>query len=681
MDMIYTNSNLIDQGILQDYSFDMEYGIGEKDTNTFECKIQKYNPAMQGENRIDQDSVLYIEFTEYGGIIDRIESETNTGVITLSGRTWHGILNSFVIEPPKGLIYRTYNGTVTEVLTQMISDVGLDDLFEVDSEENEEDIEINNFEVRYESLYDAIIRMLNSNDIEGKLVCSYFNGKVHLVGTTAANYSAMEEFDSSQVPFKVGITYNNINHMVCLGQGNGEKRAVIHLFADEYGNIQPYTTTDEPLQDSDYILDKSQQVMTGLGERAYIYDYPNAEIVYNYIALTEKPVNWEADYYKLYYEHTGEDSSGNEVYEILEREFKNRFHLLTYEPADWRVNEGYKNYYTCDSTGTTGTSVKELQESDPECQITYTPTGGKNGQFWDWTTNWKEYYEYNSVEGTYSQVSSKYNEQWVQQTTQPPTWGWQYSSYSVRTWNGYTWVYSAVQGISQSHYEKQTKKPTDWNTNYNSYYTKFSKAKTIKDSNGKVTKTYKKGSYVKIDVALAQGWISPTSKKKPYPKWSSRTFYTFVQDTPLAPSFPPKGYNSVWYLVRTETYPDWQDGRYYERIVDKTPKFKLPDPANDFYGYWELHKNEEQIPDFVVGTYYYQVEDRYRILVSDALAKFETLTDTSTLDIDLELESNYDVGDIVGSIDEVTGIQVNKPILRKIIKIKKDIVSISYEVE
>ena len=68
-------------------------------------------------------------------------------------------------------------------------------------------------------------------------------------------------------------------------------------------------------------------------------------------------------------------------------------------------------------------------------------------------------------------------------------------------------------------------------------------------------------------------------------------------------------------------------------------------------------------------------------LVEAGIERLNDLRDTSTLDIDLELESQYDVGDIVGSIDNVTGIEVNKPILREIVKIKKDILSIEYQVE
>jgi hypothetical protein len=69
------------------------------------------------------------------------------------------------------------------------------------------------------------------------------------------------------------------------------------------------------------------------------------------------------------------------------------------------------------------------------------------------------------------------------------------------------------------------------------------------------------------------------------------------------------------------------------------------------------------------------------MLIQNAMKKWAEIRDTSTLNIDLELESNYDVGDVIGSIDEVTKVEVNKPILRKVIRIRKDIVSVEHSVD
>jgi hypothetical protein len=121
--------------------------------------------------------------------------------------------------------------------------------------------------------------------------------------------------------------------------------------------------------------------------------------------------------------------------------------------------------------------------------------------------------------------------------------------------------------------------------------------------------------------------------------------------------------------------PAFEAGRYYHRTVDDTPLWEVGK-------YYTLYEDVWQIIEFSPnGSIFEQVQDRFAMLIQDAAKKWTELRDTSTLDIDLELDSSYDVGDIVGSIDEVTKIEVNKMIQRKIIKIRQDIVSVEYNVD
>lgn len=670
MDMIYADANLEDVGVLQDYSFDMEYGVGDKDTNTFTCKIQKYNLAMQGDNPITQDFVLYVENTEYGGIVDRVESDTKTGVITLSGRTWHGILNSFIIEPPTYNPYQSYHGTITQVLTQMINSAGLSQFFVV---ENGSNVSVGNFQVRYEPVYDAMMRMLQEYGC--KLKTWYKNGKVHVMGVISCNYATNEEFDSSQVPFKVGITYNNINHMICLGQGDGVKRAVIHLFTDDNGVVQPYIQSNvrDPIQDSDYILDKRKKVMTGLNERTYVYDYPNAEITYNYPLLTSKPKDWESEYYKKYY--VKDKNSENETYKLIDRVFKDELRLLKTEPKDWSIRDGYKKYYTVNVKRTESYPVTDLQEDDPLCKISYLPEGGKIGEFWDWTQNYADYYEYDSLEGDYVHVSAHritINDNHM--TEKPIDWDFHYSYYNTRTWNGTEWEYHEVEKDRVIYYELLEERPVDppWGA-WDDIYVKVTEEMPER-------RPFRVGDYITVKQALDSRLLMRDDRHHEDGanlRFKKNMFYV-RKGKLVTPAFPEGG---VYYTTYKSVAPPWQDGRYYKRVVDNTPRFRKPDPSRGFYGYWELVKGVEQIPKFVRNTYHYETVDRMKVLVADAIKKLSELRDTSTLKIDLELEAQYDVGDIVGSIDEVTKIKVNKPILRKTIKIKKDIVTVSHEVE
>lgn len=650
MDLIYADSNLIDLGVLQDYSLDIEYG--NNSTNDFEVKVQKDNHVC------DQDYILYIEFTEYGGIIDRIESDTGSGEVTYKGRTWHGLLDSYVIEPPTGQIYRTFNGDANDVLSEIISLCGLGNLFEVDSTAS--GITITGFQSRYEKTYALILRMLNSYN--AKMYCYWKAGKVRIGALLAVNYAVNEEFDSSQVPFKVGLTYNNINHMVCLGQGQGINRAVIHLFCDDGGKVQPYTFVDNPLQDSDYILDKRNQVLFGREERSEIFDEPNAEIITNYIPLTVKPDDWKGTYYKYYVPYV---DAGEIKYNLVERVYDDVYELQKTTPDDWYsdTNNGYAQYYYWDSLTETFQNVKALEEE--QATVDYIPLPSIPV---DWKNYYKQYYEYDSTSGTYSNVNPA--EQIIPEAvlSAPPDWDWTYSKYYTRTWDGTQWVYNTVQGITQDVYDKQLSKPSDWNTNWGSYYV------LLKDGGfekgGKVTEW--KGGYYTVDYAVNTAKVLHKQKGKLYPKWEQGRFYVKGSKT-VAPPFSAAG-GTVYNLKKEDVAPPFEIGRYYYRTVDDTPQWTIGT-------YYTLHDNMEIIPDFVAGAYYRDVQDRYAMLIQDAANRWTELRDTSTLDIDLELESSYDVGDIVGSIDEVTKIEVNKMIQRKIIKIRQDIVSVEYNVD
>lgn len=713
--MIFADENLIDQGVLQDYSFDEEYGTGASDTNTFECRVQKYNDAVTGKNGvkpITQDFILYVEFTEYGGIIDRVESDTKTGEIIYSGRTWHGILNSFVIQPPSGQIYRTYWGESNEVLSQMIEDIGMTSLFVVDVvEEVDKTIDVNVFEVRYEKAYDCIIRLLK--ECNAKLLAYYQNGQVHLGIVPVCNYATNEEFDSSQVPFKVGYTYNNVNHLICLGQGDGVDRAVIHLFMDDGEVVQPYAKVDNPKQDSDYYLDESHKVMTGIAEIVDIYDAPNSEIITNYLPQNTKPADWKGTYHTKYYKKTEED--GETKYSLFKQFFRDEYRLTPQEPTNWVVSRGFSDYYYWDrlansqwyrwdaeynawakcNQGDEGAvlksgayvSVKALTGVTPE----YKPDGGFQTQPSDWTTNYSsKYYQPNGTGGwtnaqaesynTYGAGSTKENPDGAKLGSKPLDWDWNFGNYYTREKIVATgkYVYTAVQ--AKDHTQKvekinKSKIPeTEWSSTWTNYYILANqKAK----DNKKIVKYA--GKYITAQDGVNLKIIS-LKKGKSYPAYVKGKFYNITL-VPVAPDFKkPKKSGNKWVAADVfEKYshqdpPTFVAGRYYEQIINDIPTWE---PGKYFY----LEEEVEQVPTFDPNNCYYQVFDRMAMLVKSGIEKMEDMCDTSTLDINLELESNYDVMDVVGSIDEVTGLSVNKPILRKIIKIKKDIVSVDYEVD
>lgn len=92
MELIYANHDREDVGILKNPDLDLAFG---GDENNFECTVGI-------EDHCCEDGFyIYAEGTEYGGIVDAIKIDSADDTVTYSGRTWHGMLASKMIEPLK----------------------------------------------------------------------------------------------------------------------------------------------------------------------------------------------------------------------------------------------------------------------------------------------------------------------------------------------------------------------------------------------------------------------------------------------------------------------------------------------------------------------------------------------------------------------------------------------------
>ena len=324
MDLIYTKPNKEDVGVLHDYELDLAFG---SDENDFECQVQA------SAHCCEPGSFLYIDGTEYGGIVDIINVDTDSQTVTYKGRTWHGILAKKVIEPEKGYDKYVVNGNANRVLESLVNYLDLGDVFTVDASES--DVIIGNYAFRYVDAYKGIREMLA--EYGGKLKFEFKTDMVVLSAVYFRDFSRNEEFDASQVDFTAQKNYRQTNHLICLGTGDMKDRHVIHLFADEHGGIQGYTTTDYPVSDDDYILDTSKQVMFGVDEVAEVYDYPSAQTVENYVALAEQPSDW-SDNYEAYFKLNDEGQ-----YEGVVGTHIKAYVAMTERPEDWEKK--YANYF------------------------------------------------------------------------------------------------------------------------------------------------------------------------------------------------------------------------------------------------------------------------------------------------------------------------------------------------
>lgn len=246
MDLIYMNSSMEDIAVLKAYEFDLAYG---SDENDFELKVSTENHCCEA------GYYVYIEGTEYGGIIDAVASDTANEEVTYTGRTWHGILNSKVLCPDAGQDYLTVSGEANTVLGTLISRMGLSALFAASSETST--LTLSNYRMeRYVTAYDGIRKMLKS--VNGKLLMSYNGEKVILSAVPIVDYTD-DGFDSDILSFTLKMTERKVNHLICLGKGELKDRLVVHLYADASGNIS------------------QTQTQTGLDEYSAVYDYSSVE--------------------------------------------------------------------------------------------------------------------------------------------------------------------------------------------------------------------------------------------------------------------------------------------------------------------------------------------------------------------------------------------------------------------
>lgn len=272
MDLIYTDASRHDIGVMRGYSFDLAFGADEND---FECEI------ASADHCCESGSYLYIEGTEYGGIVDKIAVDTAAEIVTYNGRTWHGILSSKVIVPLKSgeastpsvtiktteggtsLVnaYLVISGDANDCIAWLINRIGLNSLFAVDGLAG---VEINQFKFdRYTDAYSGIRKMLKSVGYKLSMSFDAVSRKTILDAVPINNYSA-EDISADLFDFTASKKYKSVNHLICLGAGELAERTVVHLYADADGNI----STTQTLFGADEYVATYENTADGVDELA-----------------------------------------------------------------------------------------------------------------------------------------------------------------------------------------------------------------------------------------------------------------------------------------------------------------------------------------------------------------------------------------------------------------------------
>lgn len=672
MDLIYADKNRVELGEIMDYEMDLAYGSEEND---FELTIGLNLSCCQ------PGYMVYFRGTEYGGIIDSICPDTKEDTVTYKGRTWHGILEHKAIEPDFGYDYLYVSGDAHEVLRFLVKRFGLDNLFTV--KDTVSGITITQYRFpRYICGYTGIQEMLLKHN--AKLVMSYADRRVFLSVIHNYDYSQDEEWTSDQFDFSIEKNYRPVNHLVCLGGGDLKERAVIHLFTDEHGTVQPYKLVEKPYRDEHYILDKRSQVLFEMDEVAEIYDYSGAETAENYVLLETQPTDWEDNYWKYYCINTQEGAGG---YKQLEYEEELEYTGLYTKPADWETN--YENYFEYDYTGQSYKKVAAVSKD------IYTPVDANAIIPSLWRKNYSNYYEKNGDEYSPAKSVTKYI--YTKLNEKPADWETNYGSYYYFYSDGTGNDYKTIDGVSVDNYIVQTQVPSDWMAQFGNYYKKETiyrywykeasyssgKDKTILVierqvfSDGEKMDTYdNKNGYRKFWKKEVLRYEFQKLSGEKAPQWKENKYYTNIPYK-VAPQFMPNYYSCTAY----EDAPEFVNGKYYEKdTISGAPEFKLEiigHPVPKFFSASMVKK----IPSFAPKSFYERFEDRYIGLVEAGLEKLEEYgAKAEEISADLSPAQEYDINDIVGATEHITGTSLFQPVTKKIIKIKDGAQTIEYKI-
>lgn len=244
MVLVVYDSKLGNVRELQDFELDLAFG---SDENSFELACAPNLAPEAGQH-------VFVDGTEYGGIVDEVGYDAGreaSGTVTCKGRTWHGVLAGKRLLPDSGSGYLTASGKAGDVLASLIERMGLSGLFSAASD----GAEVSYTFERFCDGYGGLKSMAKANG--RKLSMRRKGSKVELSLPPAVDYA--NKVDSDLLDFALTSVHRCVNHLVCVGTGELEDRAVVHFYADVAGNVS------------------HTQTLFGVDEICALYDYSNAD--------------------------------------------------------------------------------------------------------------------------------------------------------------------------------------------------------------------------------------------------------------------------------------------------------------------------------------------------------------------------------------------------------------------
>lgn len=230
-----------DSGYLSNYEADFDISTDtEYVTNDFEIKMplpDDEEDMLFIENEVQ--TIVFVEGTEYGGLISGSVIDIAENEITYTGRTWRGTESEWIIEPPAGQDYLVVSGN----LATSIRKLPHSSYMEIeDTSYTGGSFQFNRYITTFEGVTSLLIAA-NRNyraSIEFVRDDGEYTGKARMTITTTRDLTGVIEVSqdyNDQIQLKIVRDHTTPRHLICLGQGELKDRQVIHLYADEDWNV------------------------------------------------------------------------------------------------------------------------------------------------------------------------------------------------------------------------------------------------------------------------------------------------------------------------------------------------------------------------------------------------------------------------------------------------------------
>lgn len=649
--IIYTDENRQEVDILQEFEIDVDVA------NQKDFQIKMYAGSNEG---LKTGCFWFIQDEEYGGIIDEVKGNSANSEITFIGRNARGILASKVVEP---LPQKAISGTISDVFNNIIESCDLLDLFVADKMGNEQYI-VNHQLVSYKDLYTVLNGIAKSVNCTMSFAYKSIDNRWHITLDRVQDYSDYLNYcQDNSIKFETDVVVNAPNHIICINEAG----YVIHLFTDENGGLMPYTFKDNPLEDSDYILDKRNQVIYGTKEYTKLVEVSNA-VDDGYKKVDSMPKDWK-DTYKnyLYLEKTYNQTQdqfivANKNYYLRRGTINNYRYEIVDNPIQsdlpfyFELSENYKEYEMTDTeeayrhiaeppddwdlfSKTNDVNVdigkQYYEEFDSEFFPVENPVTNDIENYYEYTgqfssyfrrithREWDDYeerydvsYEYESIEGIFA-IDRYYPLQ-----NMPTDWYENCIKYFVKVGVD---EYENVEYENAIYYDLLSVQPDDWDVNFHSYF-------VLSD-----------GQYINVPPVMEKG-------EQTHPSFRQNKYYARYETT-QAPVFEKDKY--YWADVRVHA-PEWESEIYEKYNTGTLPVYQ---PDNTFV----------------------KTLDHYASLVEAGINELNNSKASQKQEVKLD-EFEVKIGDIVGGEDILTGFLITEPVTNIIAKLNKQGISIEYTI-